>query len=64
MDEVERGRCAATLSRPWTPILRAGLDVVFVGFNPSPLAAALGHYYANPRNRFWDSVAPASKVLI
>lgn len=44
-------------ARPWTPLLRPGLDVVFVGFNPSPLAAARGHYYANPRNRFWELLA-------
>lgn len=38
----------------WTPILRPGLQVVFVGFNPSPRAAEVGHYYAHPRNRFWE----------
>lgn len=41
------------------PILRAGLDVVFVGFNPSLPAWRTGHYYANPGNRFyrllWES---------
>lgn len=42
---------------PWSPLLRPGLAVVFVGFNPSPLAAARGHYYANPRNRFWELLA-------
>lgn len=41
----------------WVPLLRPGLDAVFVGFNPSPVAAALGHYYANPRNRFWQLLA-------
>jgi len=45
--------------REWTPILRPGLDVVFVGFNPSPWAAALGHYYAHPRNRFWQLLGEA-----
>ncbi len=44
---------------PWTPILRAGLDAVFVGFNPSPRAAEVGHYYAHPRNRFWELLAEA-----
>jgi TDG/mug DNA glycosylase family protein len=34
--------------------LRPGLNVVFVGFNPSRRAAETGHYYANPRNQFWD----------
>lgn len=31
-----------------------GLRVLFIGFNPSPVAYARGHYYANPRNRFWQ----------
>lgn len=35
-------------------ILDHGLDVIFVGAAPSPAAAASGHYYAGPRNRFWD----------
>jgi TDG/mug DNA glycosylase family protein len=34
--------------------LRPGLDVVFVGFNPGERSARLGHYYANPRNQFWN----------
>lgn len=33
--------------------LAPGLDVVFVGINPSIPSAQQGHYYANPRNRFW-----------
>lgn len=34
--------------------LRPGLDAVFVGINPGEWAARTGHYYANPRNRFWE----------
>lgn len=30
-----------------------GLQVVFIGFNPSPVSGELGHHYANPRNNFW-----------
>lgn len=33
--------------------LVTGLDLVFVGINPSMASVRLGHYYANPRNRFW-----------
>lgn len=33
--------------------LRPGLDVVFVGLNPSLKSAELGHYYAGPGNQFW-----------
>jgi TDG/mug DNA glycosylase family protein len=30
-----------------------GLQVVFIGFNPSIRSGELGHHYANPRNNFW-----------
>lgn len=30
-----------------------GLNVVFIGFNPSPKSGESGHHYANPRNNFW-----------
>ena len=32
-----------------------GLDIVFVGLNPSVISVAEGHYFANPRNRFWSA---------
>jgi len=34
-------------------VLRPGLDVVFVGYNPSRLAWRTGYHYANPGNRFY-----------
>ena len=33
--------------------LKEGLDIVFVGLNPSQYSVEVGHYFANPRNRFW-----------
>ena len=36
--------------------LTEGLDVVFVGLNPSLYSARVGHYFANPRNRFWAAL--------
>lgn len=33
--------------------LQEGLDIVFVGLNPSVYSVEVGHYFANPRNRFW-----------
>ena len=33
--------------------LRDGLEILFVGLNPSEYSAEVGHYFANPRNRFW-----------
>jgi len=34
-------------------LLDHGLVVVFIGINPSPLAATTGHRFAGPSNRFW-----------
>ena len=36
--------------------LRSGLDIVFVGLNPSTISVKQGHYFANPRNRFWKAL--------
>ena len=36
--------------------LEPGLDVVFIGLNPSTISVKAGHYFANPRNRFWRAV--------
>ena len=36
-------------------LLRAGLDIVFVGINPSVYSARQGHYFARPTNRFWPA---------
>src|ERR1700743_2981445 len=51
-DWVERGRMAqppGTLA----DLLRRGLQVVFVGINPSLYSVAQGHYFARRSNRFW-----------
>ena len=32
-----------------------GLDIVFIGLNPSTISVKAGHYFANPRNRFWQA---------
>jgi double-stranded uracil-DNA glycosylase len=36
-------------------LLRDGLDIVFVGINPSLYSAAQGHYFARRTNRFWPA---------
>ena len=36
-------------------LLGPGLELVFVGLNPSEYSARKGHYFANPRNRFWQA---------
>lgn len=41
---------------PLQPIpdhIAPGLDVLFVGYNPSLRSSQTGHHYANPSNRFW-----------
>ena len=42
-------------------LLAHGLDVVFVGINPSIYSVERGHYFARPGNRFWPSLS-ASKL--
>ena len=39
-----------------TDFLQPGLDIVFVGLNPSTYSVRVGHYFANPRNRFWAAL--------
>lgn len=34
-------------------LLRPGLRLVFVGYNPAIYSAEAGHYYARPGNMFW-----------
>lgn len=36
-------------------LLVPGLDVVFVGINPSTFSVARGHYFARKTNRFWPA---------
>ena len=33
--------------------LEDGLQILFIGFNPSLRSGVVGHHYANPRNNFW-----------
>jgi double-stranded uracil-DNA glycosylase len=39
--------------KPLPDILDHGLVLVFIGINPSPMAATTGHRFAGPSNRFW-----------
>ena len=36
-------------------LLAPDLPLVFVGLNPSEYSVREGHYFANPRNRFWPA---------
>ncbi|HTV31695.1 MAG TPA: mismatch-specific DNA-glycosylase [Methylocella sp.] len=44
-------------------LVRANLDVVFVGINPSSFSVAQGHYFARKTNRFWPCFS-ASKLSL
>ena len=50
-------------------LLRDGLDIVFVGINPSLYSVAQGHYFARRANRFWPALSrsilsqPARRAL-
>src|SRR4029450_244804 len=37
-------------------VLRPGLRVLFCGINPGLWAAAVGHHFARPGNRFWKAL--------
>lgn len=39
--------------RIWKPILKPGLTLVFIGFNPGTESFRTGHYYAHFTNLFW-----------
>lgn len=38
-------------------LLRPGLRVLFIGYNPAIFSAAAGHYYARPGNVFWRQLS-------
>ncbi len=42
--------------------LRPGLDIVLIGLNPSVRSVQDGHYFANPRNRFWSALSAADLI--
>ena len=42
--------------------LKPGLDIVLIGLNPSTRSVEAGHYFANPRNRFWAALSAADVV--
>ena len=42
--------------------LKNDLDIVLVGLNPSQISVEQGHYFANPRNRFWRAFNQSSLI--
>ena len=51
-------RVVASVSASTLPdLLRRGLDVIFVGINPSLFSAAQRHYFARRTNRFWPCLS-------
>ncbi|WP_230532406.1 mismatch-specific DNA-glycosylase [Microvirga roseola] len=51
---------SSTHEEPFLPdVIGPGLQVLFVGFNPSTRAALLGHHYAGRGNQFWRLLGAA-----
>lgn len=48
------GETVDVSARRLPDLIAPDLAVLFVGFNPSVMAALTGHYYARPGNRFWS----------
>jgi double-stranded uracil-DNA glycosylase len=44
-------------------LIRKGLDVVFVGINPSLYSVEQGHYFARKTNRFWPGFSRSTLSL-
>jgi len=44
-------------------LLRSGLDVIFIGINPSIYSVQQGHYFARKTNRFWPAFSKSSISL-
>ncbi len=44
-------------------LLKKGLEVAFVGINPSIFSAERGHYFARASNRFWPCVSRSTLSL-
>lgn len=45
--------------QPINDHIKEGLEILFVGFNPSIRSSETGHHYANPNNRFWTILQKA-----
>ena len=53
---LQMAKAAASDSMQTLPdLLAPNLLLVFVGLNPSEYSVREGHYFANPRNRFWPA---------
>jgi mismatch-specific thymine-DNA glycosylase len=47
---------------PLPVLLRPGLRLVFIGYNPAIYSAERGHYYARPGNAFWRHLSESGIV--
>jgi TDG/mug DNA glycosylase family protein len=58
METGDTGVPAAADVEPTLPdLLVPGLEVVFIGINPSRYSVERGHYFARPANRFWGALS-------
>jgi TDG/mug DNA glycosylase family protein len=56
MQPLSSGTVPSGSGKPLRDVLAPGLDVLFVGINPSLFSAARGHHFARPGNRFWPAL--------
>lgn len=42
------------MDQPLPDIIRPGMKVIFIGYNPSLRSAEMGHHYAGRGNKFWE----------
>ncbi|WP_245931355.1 G/U mismatch-specific DNA glycosylase [Actinokineospora auranticolor] len=56
MPRPTRAELAAAKDQTIPDVIAPGLDIVFCGINPSLYAAATGHHFARPGNRFWPAL--------
>jgi double-stranded uracil-DNA glycosylase len=58
-DRPSRAELAAARGKSIPDLIAPGLDVLFVGINPSLWSGAVGLHFARPGNRFWRALDEA-----
>ena len=58
-DRPSRAELAAARGKSIPDLIAPGLDVLFVGINPSLWSGAVGLHFARPGNRFWRALHEA-----
>lgn len=54
--DVAEGHAAVSALLPLEDVIAPGLEILFVGINPSTLSANVGHHFARNTNRFYRAL--------